>query len=134
MAVNVSFVTHFAWNRPSAGAPHSNRPYAEVHLHGPTQLVRLWCLVDSGADRIQLERSSAGAAGLSLAGATTRNMQTASGGTTSVAILPNVTLTIEGNTITDTCYFGSNRTPILGRVTFLNAFDVGFDKKGWMRT
>ena len=134
MAISVTFASHFPWNRPSPGAPSSNRPYAEVYLHGPSAAVRLWCLVDSGADRIQVNRSHAATAGLSLSKATPRSMQTASGGTTSVDELQNVTLTIEGTHSVDTCYFGSNQTPILGRVTFLNAFDVGFDKKGWMRS
>lgn len=134
MALNFSFVTHFPWNRPDPLAPSSNRPYAEVILHGPRKSVRLWCLVDSGADRIQLKRSHAQSAGISLNGAIKKTMRTASGGATNVDVVTNIGLTIEGTQTTDTCYFGNNSTPILGRVTFLNAFDVGFNKTGWMRT
>ena len=135
MAISVNYGTHFPWNRPNPNAPSSNRPFAEVLLHGPApQPVRLWCLVDSGADRIQLNRQHAQAAGLSLAGASTKSMRTAGGGTVTVDVLTQVSLTIEGTSSTDTCYFGNNSTPILGRVTFLNAFNVGFDKKGWMRS
>jgi hypothetical protein len=128
----VSYQAHFPWNRRVSGAPATNRPYAEVIL-GASPGVRIWCLVDSGADRIQVDRAFARQAGLSLANATRKTMATAGGGTTTVDALAGVNLTIEGKAIVDDCYFGANATPLLGRITFLNAFDVGFDGSGWYR-
>jgi len=130
MAFNVTYSNHYVWNQTRQGAPQDNRPYAEVVLTGQTS-VRIWCLVDSGADRIQLNQSFANNVGIALP-ATTQQVQTASGGNTNVYSVSNVSLSIEGKNISDTCLFGNNTTPILGRVTFLNAFKVGFDKQGWL--
>jgi hypothetical protein len=130
----VTYTTHFPWNRVGTNAPQTNRPYAEIVLHGPQHSPRIWCLVDSGADLIQVNRSFANTAGLSLVNAVQKTFQTASGGTTTVDELQNTSFDVEGKTLTDTCLFGANNVPILGRITFLNAFDVGFDVKGWMRT
>jgi hypothetical protein len=130
----VTYLTHLPWNRTGAGAPKDNRPYAEVVLNGPKASPRIWCLVDSGADLIQLNSSFASTAGISLTSAVTQTVQTASGGSATVYELKSVSFDVEGKTRSDTCYFGSNSVPILGRVTFLNAFDVGFDVNGWMRT
>jgi hypothetical protein len=128
----VNYSVHFPWKRP--GAPQYNRPYAEVILHGTQNSPRIWCLVDSGADYTQLNNSFANTAGLNLATAAVQTYQTAAGGSTTASLIPNVRLDVEGKTITDTCLFGNNNTPILGRGTFLTAFDVGFDVNGWMRT
>ena len=128
----VSYQTHYPWNRRVSGAPATNRPYAEVVL-GQSPGVRIWCLVDSGADRIQVDRAFAQQAGLSLTNATQRSMSTAAGGSTTVDVLSAVNLSVEGKAIVDDCYFGSNSTPLIGRITFLNAFDVGFDSFGWYR-
>lgn len=130
----VNYATHFPWNRTGTNAPQDNRPYAEVVLRGQSASPRIWCLVDSGADTIQLNKSFANTAGISLTNAAQKTFQTASGGTTTVDELQNVTFDVEGKPLTATCLFGTNTVPILGRVTFLNAFEVGFDLNGWLRT
>jgi aspartyl protease len=130
----VTYSTHFPWNRTATTAPQDNRPYAEVVLVGPHASPRIWCLVDSGADLIQLNRSFANTAGLNLATAASKTVHTAAGTTTTVDELQNVQFDVEGKTLTDTCLFGGNSVAILGRVTFLNAFELGFDLQGWMRT
>jgi hypothetical protein len=109
-------------------------PYAEVVLNGPNASPRIWCLVDSGADFIQVNTSFANTAGINLANAVQRQVQTASGGTVTIDELQNVNFDVEGKTLVDTFLFGANSIPLVGRTTFLNAFDVGFDVSGWMRT
>jgi Aspartyl protease len=131
---NVNYGMHYPWNRSAPGAPQDNRPYAEVVLNGPNAAPRSWCLVDSGADLIQVNRSFANTAGISLANVVQKAVQTASGGTTTIDELQNVSFDVEGKTLRDTCLFGNNSVPLVGRTTFLNAFDVGFDVNGWMRT
>ena len=126
----VSFATHLPWNRSATNAPQVNRPYAEV-LVGPNRL-RVWCLVDSGADKIMLDSGLAGQAGVSLAGTPSYPVTTA-GGLVTVNEVTGVSLEIEGNPITDDCLFAPGAMPLLGRVTFLNAFKgVGLDINGWL--
>lgn len=98
-------------------------------LKGPKNSPRIWCLVDSGADFIQLDKSFANTAGIVLGAGVTRSIQTASGGSVPVDELQNIDFDVEGTSVKDTCLFGTNSISILGRVTFLRAFDVGFDKK-----
>ena len=130
--MTVTYTQHLVWNRSASGAPQLNRPYAEVVLTGPKRSVRLWCLVDSGADYIQLNQTVATKAGITSFDST-QSVSTAAGGTTTLQVLDNADLSVEGTGLIDTCFFGSNTIPILGRITFLNAFtDVGFDAKGWM--
>jgi hypothetical protein len=134
MSVIVNYGMHYPWNRPNPHAPSDNRPYAEIVLKGPNNSPRIWCLVDSGADFILLDKSFANTAGIVLGAGATQIILTASGGSVSVQQLQNIDFVVEGTSLKDTCLFGTNSISILGRVTFLRAFDVGFDKKGWMRT
>jgi hypothetical protein len=131
--MNVTYAAHYPWNRSGSGAPATNRPYAEIVLKGPMGSPRIWCLVDSGADHIQVNRSFAKTAGIAATGSQT--VSTAAGGTTTVDVASSVNFTVEGIATTQQCFFGNNSVPILGRVTFLNVFaDVGFDATGWMRS
>jgi len=131
MSTTITFTAHYPWNRPSSGAPHTNRPYAEV-LVGPHK-VRVWCLVDSGADRILLDSGLAPSAGVSLAASKKYSVSTA-GGLLTVDEVSTVALDIEGASIVDTCLFAPGAMPLLGRVTLLNAFQFGLDNKGWLHT
>jgi hypothetical protein len=132
MAKTVAFPNTYPWNRP--GGPARNRPYAEVKLIGPTRTLRIWCLVDSGADSMLVDAAYAGRCGISLAGPTTP-VVTASGGIVHVHEVANVDLEIEGVARKDTVRFLAGALPLLGRVTFLNAFtDVGLDAGNWMTT
>ena len=130
----VTYGTHYPWNCSAPGAPADNRPYAEVVLNGPYASPRIWCLVDSGADSIQIDTAFGTTAGVGIGTGTTTTVVTASGGSVTVEEIPNLSLTIEGTALTDSCLFATGGIPILGRVTFLRAFEVGLDKKGWMRT
>lgn len=130
MTVTVTYLVHHPWNRPSPGAPASNRPYAEVRIHGPKASPRIWCLVDSGADHLQLSRAFAATAGIGFTGS--RTVSTAGGKVTLDETNPT-SLEVEGYSSSELCLFGSSSVQILGRVTFLNVFDaVGLDAKGWM--
>ena len=131
MSTTVTFTTRHPWNRSAPNAPQVNRPYAEV-LVGPNRL-RVWCLVDSGADKIMLDAGMASPAGVSLTGATSYTVTTA-GGPVTVDEVTGVQLEIEGVPITDDCLFAPGAMPLLGRVTFLNAFQVGLDPQGWLHT
>lgn len=131
MSQTVTYAVHHPWNRTSA--PQVNRPYAELTLNGPNGAVRIWCLVDSGADRVLLDRQFGQQVGINFAVATPLVCQTASGASITVDQVANVSLTVEGKSLTDTCLFAtSTGTPLLGRITALNAFDFGFDPHGWL--
>ena len=127
------YANHYPWNRSAPGAPATNRPYAEVVLSGPKASPRIWCLVDSGADRIQVNRSFGSTAGIPYTGSLT--VATAAGGTSTIDVAGPVTFTVEGVPGNDTWYFGNNSIPMLGRITFLNVFTgVGFDTHEWGHT
>jgi len=128
----VTFLNVYPWNR--AGGPAHNRPYAEVKLIGPAGTRKIWCLVDSGADRMLVDAAFAGPLGIPLAGPTIP-LATASGATVYAHEVANVDLEIEGVACKDTVRFLAGAIPLLGRVTFLNAFtDVGLDAGNWMTT
>jgi predicted aspartyl protease len=127
----IAFAAHHPWNRSQPGAPQDNRPYAEV-LVGPNR-ARIFCLVDSGADRILLDSGFAAKAGVNLGAASRYRVQTV-GGPITVDEVTSVALEIEGIALTDTCLFAVGAMPLLGRVTFLNAFKAGFDPHGWLHS
>lgn len=132
-SLQVTYTNAYPWNRSNPLAPQKNRPYAEVIVQGSQASPRIWCLVDSGADHIQLNRSVAGSAGI--ATTSTITVSTAAGGSATLDVANSVTFSVEGRSVTGRCYFGSNTVPILGRVSFLNAFaNVGFGTKDWMHT
>lgn len=113
-----------------------NRPFTDVKLNptysgSPTHK----CLVDTGADFLQLPISAAAKAGLSMATATLYSVSTASG-TVTLQRLNGVTVEIEGKAVTVPVLFDpTNTAPLLaGRGVLLSAFDIGMQPKAWHRT
>lgn len=124
----------YASNKPYSG----NRPWADLVLNptagtSPT----LKCLVDTGADYMQVNQLDALAAGLSLAGATPMSVSTVAG-TATLQLIKGVKVSIEGSTpkTVDLLVDTSNSTkPLLaGRQILLAAFDLGFNVSEWLRT
>ena len=111
------------------------RPYADVilnprHSSAPTHM----CLVDTGADLTQLPASAVGLSGLSLAGAVTVAVGTATG-TGSLQKLPSVQISVEGYWVTvDVLFDPTNTAPaIVGRDALLAAYEIGFQPTSWLR-
>lgn len=129
--VQVTYDEHRNWGR--FGFQQDFRPYEEVVLYGPMNHTRLWCLVDSGADDLQIHRSFASKLGINLqTQGQVEPVQTASGSVIKVTRVKNVDVEIEGRGIKVDCLFGLNKTPILGRTAILTALDFGFDVNGWL--
>lgn len=122
----------FPNSRPYSG----NRPYADVILNpsfpgGPTHK----CLVDTGADYLQLPASAAPLAGISLIGAAPTSVSTVAGATT-LQLVKGVDVDIEGYSVTvDVLFDPTNSSlPIAGRQLLLKAFDLGFNNTHWLWT
>jgi predicted aspartyl protease len=132
--VSVTYDEHRAWGRPGyqRSGTYRYRPFEEVTIHGPMGSKRLWCLVDTGADRLQVHTSVAKRLGINLTRGKIKDVQLAGGGTSRVTQVAGINVEIEGQTYVADCLFGSNKTPILGRETILSAIDIGFDAKGWL--
>lgn len=134
---SVNFVAHFPWVRLAPGAPADNRPYAEVVVIGPNTNVRLWCLVDSGADRLTVDSYVARQAGINLANGAQIRSITATGASFFSTEVSGVTVTVESKTSAnqDVRFGPAGCYPLLGRVTLLDFFsDVGFDNTGWQHS
>lgn len=111
-----------------------NRPYADVRLNPASRRVPTYkCIVDTGADYLQLPASAAGASGLSLIGAVPQPVTSASG-TTTFQLLKGVTVDIEGQVVTvDVLFDPTNRSPALaGRGVLLAAFELGVRSRDWL--
>lgn len=108
-----------------------NRPYADVRLGSASPTYK--CLVDTGADYLQLPASAAAAIGLSLANAVPHSVTTASG-TTIFRLLPKVSVDIEGQRVNvDVLFDPTDRAPPLaGRGVLLAAFELGFQPTKWL--
>lgn len=126
-------VTYLA-NKPYSG----NCPWADVRLDpAAAVVVTLKCLVDTGADYLQINAFDARAAGFSLAGATSVPVSTAAGSAT-LQKLTGVKVSIEGSrTLTvDVLVDPTNSTKpcLAGRQLLIAAFDVGFNASEWLNT
>jgi predicted aspartyl protease len=118
--------------------PYSgNRPWADVQLNPAAAGPTLKCLVDTGADYLQINAADATAAGFSLAGATPQPVSTAAGKATlqkvtgvKVSIESSKPLTVD--VLVDTT--NSTKPFLAGRQLLLAAFDVGFNTAEWLRT
>jgi predicted aspartyl protease len=125
---------------PIVHYPHSklyvgNRPLADVVLLGPAgRSSTFLCLVDSGADYLQLPAAAAGMVGLALAGGTPHPTLTASGSSVALTKLSGVQVEIEGKTVVVDVLFGPTLTPPpLGRQALLAAYEVGLNTREWLR-
>ena|ERR1700730_5662553 len=130
--VRVTYDEHRKWGYPKN---RDNRPYTEIELVGPSGSVRIWALIDTGADTIQLDENFATQVGLYPANnGTQTSVQTAGGAPVQLYELSNVEIIIEGRTIFEDCLFSApnSNDHLLGRNTFLAAMDVGLDLRGWL--
>jgi hypothetical protein len=121
---------------PNSSLYSGNRPYADVILNptfpgAPTHK----CLVDSGADYLQLPASAAGSVGVALIGAAATTVTTVAGAAT-LQLVPGLLVDIEGYRVTvDVLFDPTNSTfPIAGRQLLLSAFDVGLNNTHWLWT
>ena len=121
---------------PNSSAYVGKRPYADVVLNPSYPNVPTHkCLVDSGADYLQLPASAAADAGLNLSQANQITVTTVSGNTT-LKMLNNLPVSIEGYRVTVDVLFDPTNSSYLiaGRQLLLAAFDVGFNNKSWLWT
>jgi predicted aspartyl protease len=124
---------NYSNNKPFSGAPA--RPLGDVVLHGPTgtsTVIR--CVVDTGADLLQLPTSYAGAVGISLAGRAPTKARTAGGGASLVRV-PGVNVEVEGVAVTvDVLFDPTNGAGLLGRNALKALQEVGIDlvKGEWL--
>lgn len=114
------------------------RPWADVTLSpGTLTAPTLKCLVDTGADYLQINQADAVAAGISLNAASQTSVSVA-GGTVSLLTVSNIKVSIEGSKVLtiDALIDPGNATqpPLAGRQLLLAAFDIGFDVGQWLRT
>jgi predicted aspartyl protease len=113
-----------------------NRPYADVVLNPSYPNVPTHkCLVDTGADYLQLPATAAATAGINLRQASQITVGTASGSTT-LLMLNNLPVSIEGyRVIVDVLFDPTNSSYLIaGRQLLLAAFEVGFNNKTWLWT
>jgi predicted aspartyl protease len=114
----------------------ANRPYADVVLiHGATRGPTHVCLVDTGADFLELPTGAATAVGLSLASGTRVPVSTAAGTHVTMTKLTGVSVEVEGTRVTvDVLFNPHGRQLLLGRQALFAAFsDVGFQTTRWLR-
>lgn len=123
----------YAATKPYSG----NRPWADVTLDPGGKAVTLKCLVDTGADYVQINAADASAAGISLAGATLRTVSTVAG-TAMLQLVTGVQVTIEASKVLTIDVLvdmtNSTKPPLVGRPSLLAAFDLGFDVTQWLST
>jgi len=128
--VTITFTDRYAWG--GAATNYNNRPYTWMRVHGPAGTYDLWALVDTGADYLMLETAVANSVGISLGNANTITVNLAGGGTTSLQLVQNVRITVEGKSANVDALFGSHGTPLLGRTAIIPAIDFGIDNIGWL--
>jgi predicted aspartyl protease len=129
MSTSITYVS----TKPYSG----NRPWADVSLDPTSKAVTLKCLVDTGADYLQINAADAAAAGISLAGSTLATVSTVAG-TATLQLVSGIQVSIEGSKVlkVDVLVDMSNSTkpPLAGRQLLLTAFDLGFDVSQWLST
>lgn len=109
-----------------------NRPYIETIIYGATgKYVRLYCLVDSGADYTMLSESIVINLGYDLSKATNLSIVNASGVFNNARLLENVDCEVCGKRFSTSCIIAPNSLPLLGRGTLLRSMDFGFNIHGW---
>jgi predicted aspartyl protease len=112
----------------------TSQPLGDVLLVGPAANVSIkGILVDTGADYLQVPAGAATTAGWSLSAGTLVSVGTA-GGTTTMTLLPGVSVEIEGTSvIVDLlCHPSGSSKPLLGRSALRALKEVGFDLSDWL--
>jgi predicted aspartyl protease len=109
---------------------NDNRPYVDVKIVTSSASVTIKCLVDTGADYLQLPDVFANQAGLSLHNATTKRVKSAGGVKTTMQLMQNVDVELEGKRFSVDVMFGPHDCMCLaGRQALLTAFDIGMDDR-----
>jgi predicted aspartyl protease len=127
--VTITFTDRYGWG--GAKTNYSNRPYTWMRVHGPTGIYDLWALVDTGADYLMLDGTVANSVGINLSNASLIPVHSWWGGT-SLPLVPNVQITVEGKSAAVDALFGNHGTPLLGRTAIIPAIDFGIDNIGWL--
>ena len=129
-ARTIDFDDEYKWG--TANNNYSQRPYCEIIVWYNKTPFRVWCIVDSGADRLQLDTAIAHQLGIPLNNATIKNVQMANGSFTKYQLVKDIDLEIEGEKIKTDVLFATGIPPLLGRSAFLKAITIGIDNSGWL--
>lgn len=135
MSRTIQFDGGYNWGA-QPGNLSANRPYCEVTVFGVngSASARHFCIVDSGADYLQIPEQILQALGISwdpswgfvpVMDASMCNF--------SFRVYRNITVGIEGKTVLVPEIISLPDVPaLLGRTAFLKAMHVGFDGTGWL--
>ncbi|HEX3158245.1 MAG TPA: aspartyl protease family protein [Gemmatimonadaceae bacterium] len=130
-AIRVDYDEHRDWG-VSTDPSFQQRPYIEVLVAGPARAIRLWCLIDSGADYSIFDEDVATDIGLTV-GAGSAITVDGVAGSVDLDRHDDLELEMEGKLVQQcSCLFGSGQHGLVGRADFLSALDVGFDSTGWL--
>jgi|TARA_R110002124_G_scaffold24167_2_gene88904 hypothetical protein len=126
----IAFRGDYDWGTQPGG--FSNRPYSEVEIVGPNGSISAFCIVDSGADYMQLPKEILEDIGIDIPDDKTTVLD-ASLCNVIFEVFYDVEVVIEGKkTILDKVLSNPGVPPLLGRTAFLQVLDVGFDDDGWL--
>ena len=125
----INFTHQYLWGTTANNS--SNRPYSEVRITGTAGTVRLWSIMDTGADYMQFEPAVATAAGISTAAAAMTTIQGATG-TASMPLVSAVSVEIEGNPVSVEALVGGSGRAVVGRRAIITAIEFGMDQHGWL--
>jgi predicted aspartyl protease len=125
-----------AWTNTFANSKAfvGGRPIGLVELcatSAPYVSVTYACLVDTGADWLQLPDAAAFKAGVNLAAGTPLTLGTAGGGGVAGTLVRGVSLKIEGKGIITAVFFVPGGAALLGRSGLLAAYDLGMQTADW---
>ena len=113
----------------------TNRPYADIFCHGiggrTARPLHLSALIDTGADYLELSPVVASLLGMNLAIYPSHPIITAAG-VTSVSVVNNFAVEIEGKLVRVTAHFLPLSTALLGLRAILAAVDFGLDTGKWL--
>jgi len=130
-SVRVDYDEHRDWGVPG-DASFQQRPYLEVLVAGPARTIRLWCLIDTGADYSIFDEDVASDIGLAVGSGGTITVDGVAGSVT-LERHDDLELEMEGKIVQQcSCLFGRGQHGLVGRADFLSALDVGFDRTGWL--
>lgn len=127
---SISFDDEYLWGSKANNS--SQRPYCEVTVWRNKNPYRVWCVVDSGADRLQLDSAIAHHLGIPLTSSTSLSVQMADGSKTSYDLVQNVDIEMEKENVSVDILFKNAIPPLLGRTAFLKAIAVAIDNTGWL--
>ena len=130
--IDIGFLHRYEW---SASDHNFTRPYCLISIfdNSSSAVYPVWSLVDTGADRIQLDADIGVNAGYDVFhpdNIVTANI--ADGSSAQFFKVKGITVEIEGVPIVEDILFQKNAPNLLGRRAFLKAIEIGVDKDGWL--